>query len=309
MPTRWTGWHARNPARSAAVVFDPPYTVGTPVRGRKDGAAGSVSGPLSFMQRTMSLCARTLRPGGIVIIIGDYKRLPDLMYAATTSGLRLSGCVAWVRTRPGTGGLFRSSWDPVLIASRGTPDAVDRAAVRKVIETDDDVVYANYPAKRTHPYEKPPEVLGHILARVCRHGDLVLDPFAGSGSSRVAAEKLGLDLVLERLRYRPAVRGDDAVVRTPQKGSTMSATLTKTAERAVNSKLRVLRSERRNWLGGKYTHWGMPWCAGPGSPHHQELCCEGCATVAWCRNRAAQIAGQISQLEASLVPPVQGALW
>jgi DNA modification methylase len=39
-----------------------------------------------------------------------------------------------------------------------------------------------------------PEVLGQMLARVCRRGDLVLDPFAGSGSSRVAAEKLGLDL-------------------------------------------------------------------------------------------------------------------
>jgi len=129
--------------------------------------------------------------GGVVIIFSDYKRLPDLMYAATTSGLRLSGRVAWVRTRPGTGGLFRSSWDPILIASRGTPDAVDRAAVRNVIETDD-VVYANYPAKRTHPYEKPPEVLGRILARVCRRGDLVLDPFAGSGSSHDAAGKLGL---------------------------------------------------------------------------------------------------------------------
>lgn len=86
-------------------------------------------------------------------------------------------------------------------------------------------------------------------------------------------------------------------------------TLTKTAERAVNSKLRTLRAERRNWLAGKYAHWGEPWCAGPGSPYHQEPCCEGCATVAWCRHRAAEIAGQISQLEASLVPVVQGALW
>jgi DNA modification methylase len=185
---------AQEPGTATAVIFDPPYAVGTPVRGREDGAAGPVSGPLSFMQRTMSLCARALRPGGIVIIFGDYKRLPDLMYGATTSRLRLSGCVAWVRTRPGTGGLFRSSWDPVLIASRGTPDAVDRAAVRNVIETED-VVYADYLAKRSHPYEKPPEVLGRILTRVCRRGDLVLDPFAGSGSSRVAAEKLGLDLI------------------------------------------------------------------------------------------------------------------
>ena len=98
-----------------------------------------------------------------MIIFGDYKRLPDLMYAATTSGLRLSGCVAWVRTRPGTGGLFRSSWDPILIASRGTPDAVDRAAARNVIQTDDVefaddlVVTANYPAKRTHPYRSHPK--------------------------------------------------------------------------------------------------------------------------------------------------------
>jgi DNA modification methylase len=195
---------AQEPGTATAIVFDPPYAVGTPVRGREDGAAGSVSGPLSFMQRTLGLCARALRPGGIVIIFGDYKRLPDLMYAATTSGLRLSGCVAWVRTRPGTGGLFRSSWDPILIASRGTPDAVDKAAVRNVIETDDDVVYANYPAKRTHPYEKPPEVLVPILARVCRRGDLVLDPFAGSGSSRVAAEKLGLDLAWKGCDIDPA---------------------------------------------------------------------------------------------------------
>jgi DNA modification methylase len=182
---------AQEPGAATAVIYDPPYAVGTPVRGREDGAAGSVSGPLSFMQRTMSLCARALRPGGIVVIFGDYKRLPDLMYAATTSGLRLSGCVAWVRTRPGTGGLYRSSWDPILIASRGTPDAVDRSAVRNVVETEE-VVYANYPAKRTHPYEKPPEVLGYVLARVCRAGDLVLDPFAGSGSSRDAAGKLDL---------------------------------------------------------------------------------------------------------------------
>jgi len=51
------------------------------------------------------------------------------------------------------------------------------------------------PSEASHPYEKPPEVLGHILTRVCRRGDLVLDPFAGSGSSRVATEKLGLDLI------------------------------------------------------------------------------------------------------------------
>jgi hypothetical protein len=176
---------AREPGCATAVIFDPPYAVGTPVRGREDGTAGSVAGPLSFMWRTMSLSARALRPGGIVIVFTDYKRLCDMQYIVSTSGLRPAACVAWIRNRPGTGGLFRASWDPILIASRGVPDAVDRAAIRNV-------VVADYPARRRHPYEKPPAVYGHILSRVCRSGDLVLDPFAGSGSSRDVAEKLGL---------------------------------------------------------------------------------------------------------------------
>ena len=106
-------WLARQaPGAARAVIFDPPYATTTPRAGKEDGAAGTVSGPLSFLHRTMALSARALMPGGIVIVFGDYQRLPDLMYAATTSGLRPSACVAWVRSRPGLGGLLRASWDP-----------------------------------------------------------------------------------------------------------------------------------------------------------------------------------------------------
>jgi DNA modification methylase len=164
------------------VVFDPPYAVGTPVRGREDGAAGSVFGPLSFMSRALAAACGCLRPGGLTMIFADWRRMPDLAYVATTVGLRAATQIAWVRNRPGTGGLFRSAWDPILLCSRGVPDAIDRAAIRNVVEAD-------YPTKRAHPYEKPPEVFRHVFPRVCRPGDLVLDPFAGSGvSGRVAAE-------------------------------------------------------------------------------------------------------------------------
>jgi len=167
-----------------AVIFDPPYAVGTPVRGREDGAAGSVFGPLSFMARTLRECRRVLVPGGIVAIFADWRRMPDLLYVASTVGLRPATQIAWVRTRPGTGGLLRSSWDPIAIVARGVPDAIDRAAIRNVVE-------ANYATKRQHPYEKPVEVYSHFLARVVRRGDVVVDPFAGSSNSRVAAEVLG----------------------------------------------------------------------------------------------------------------------
>jgi hypothetical protein len=38
------------------------------MRGREDGAAGSVSGPFSFMHWTMELCARAVLPKGIMIV-------------------------------------------------------------------------------------------------------------------------------------------------------------------------------------------------------------------------------------------------
>ncbi|QDH92339.1 DNA methylase [Gordonia phage Spooky] len=166
-----------------AAIYDPPYATGTPVRGREDGAAGSVFGPLSFMSRTLREVARTLMPGGVALIFADWRRLPDLAYVCSTVGLRPATQVAWVRNRPGTGGLLRASWDPILVVARGVPDAIDRAAIRNVVQAD-------YPSKRNHPYEKPVAVYHHILQRVVRPGDLVIDPFAGSGNSRVATESL-----------------------------------------------------------------------------------------------------------------------
>jgi hypothetical protein len=38
------------------------------MRGREDGAAGSVSGPFSFMHWTMELYVRAVLPKGIVIV-------------------------------------------------------------------------------------------------------------------------------------------------------------------------------------------------------------------------------------------------
>lgn len=179
---------ARDSSSAQLVVFDPPYAVGMPVRGREDGAAGSVFAPFGFMHKALREVARVLVPGGIGVMFADWKRMPDLLYMASISGLRPSTCIAWVRKRPGTGGLFRSAWDPIQIVSRGVPRAIDRAAVRNVIEAD-------YDTKRAHPYGKPAEIFRQIFARSCQPGDLVLDPFAGSGVTKIVATEMSLKWV------------------------------------------------------------------------------------------------------------------
>ncbi|WP_322756800.1 hypothetical protein [Frankia sp. Cas3] len=81
----------------------------------------------------------------------------------------------------------------------------------------------------------------------------------------------------------------------------------RTETKAINAELRELRRDRKEWLTGKRLHWGQPWCTGPGSPHHQsavsdELLCEGCTTVDWCRECAAEIEVRIDVLVARLNP-------
>jgi DNA methylase len=182
------------------------------MRCREDGAAGKVAAPFKFMHRTMSLCARAVLPRGIVVIFCDWELLPDIAYIASISGLREQAHLTWCRSRPGGGGLFRGACDPVLVASRTSPDRVDIAAVKNSVAAD-------YEIPRAHPYSKPPEVIEYVLARLCRRGDLVLDPFAGSGSSRVAAEKLGLDLVWRGADIDPQYAGMSPAV--PRKANAL----------------------------------------------------------------------------------------
>lgn len=191
----WLAAQAAGEAR--AVIYDPPYSRFSPMRGREDGAAGSVAAPWKFMHQTMALCAQAVMLKGIVMIFTDWELLPDIAYIASISGLREHQHLAWCRSRPGGGGLFRGACDPVLIASRTPPDRVDKAAIKNWL-------IADYEFPRAHPYSKPPEVIEYVLRRVCRRGDVVLDPFAGSGSSRVAAEKLGLDLIWKGCDVDPA---------------------------------------------------------------------------------------------------------
>ena len=181
-------WLARQSQDSARViVWDPPYSRYKPMRGREDGAAGSISAPFKFMHQTLELCARAVQPKGIVIRFGDWELLPDLEYLCSITGLREHAHLAWIRSRPGGGGLFRGACDPVLIASRTPPGRIDKAAVKNWL-------VADYDLPRPHPYSKPPQLLEYIMGRVVRRGDLVLDPFSGSGSSRTACENLHLDL-------------------------------------------------------------------------------------------------------------------
>jgi site-specific DNA-methyltransferase (adenine-specific) len=71
------------------------------------------------------------------------------------------------------------------------------------------------PENTPHPYQKPEKLLERVLSASSRPGDLVVDPFLGSGTTAVVAKRLGrkfigfekdadhVRLALKRLKERP----------------------------------------------------------------------------------------------------------
>lgn len=55
----------------------------------------------------------------------------------------------------------------------------------------ENIVFAINSSKMVHPTEKPVGLLANLISSVTKPGDLILDPFAGSGSTLVAAKKTG----------------------------------------------------------------------------------------------------------------------
>lgn len=90
--------------------------------------------------------------------------------------------------------------------------------------------------------------------------------------------------------------------------------------KALNRRLRDLYRERKSWLTGEAIAtalwYGTPWCDAAAKRQRCALDCEGCMTVATCRDRAAQydtpireIKAQLNQAKPTPARPVQEALF
>ena len=58
------------------------------------------------------------------------------------------------------------------------------------------ITYSGGAGKKIHPTQKPVELLEYLIELLSNEGDLVLDTFAGSGSTGVAAEKRNRKFIL-----------------------------------------------------------------------------------------------------------------
>ena len=98
-------------------------------------------------------------------------------------------CVIWDKGGLGMGWHYRRNYECVLIAQQAGAAAkwFGGHDVPNVIRDIGKII----PSADQHPTEKPPELAAFFLRLHSEPGDLIFEPFAGSGSTLIAAEQLG----------------------------------------------------------------------------------------------------------------------
>jgi site-specific DNA-methyltransferase (adenine-specific) len=183
------------------VLTDPPYSSGgrrenaralrtSMLRGTSDddwirGDAMSTAGFTYLMRLCGMQWRRLLVPGGHVLSFIDWRMCAQLAAALETGDLRQHPTLVWDKEHFGMGAVFRNRHEFIVHFTNGSPAAPQRRDVPNVL--------AFPPIRRgAHPTQKPERLLTTLLSVVCPPGGLVLDPFAGSGSTLLSARKRGL---------------------------------------------------------------------------------------------------------------------
>lgn len=170
------------------VVTDPPYVFGmmsTMHEGRA-GGWGDMMNAASFYAFLLVAFRRCLvNQGGAAWVFNSWRSFPVLARASYEARWPVESLLVWDKEWIGPGGQvgLRPSYEvAALFACEGftIPD-----------RSQPDIWRAKWSGGHEwHPAEKPVPLLRRMIAQ-SKHADLILDPFAGSGSTLIAAKDLG----------------------------------------------------------------------------------------------------------------------
>ncbi|WP_050955524.1 DNA-methyltransferase [Helicobacter bizzozeronii] len=134
---------------------------------------------------------RILKPSGYFFSFIDWRMLPALSDAVQLADLAWRGVIVWDKgrgARPFPNG-FKQQCEFIVWGTKGElPNTEEANYHYGYIQA---FLHSN---KKQHATQKPLEVLKHLLAIVPK-GGIVLDCFAGSGSTGVACAHLGLNFI------------------------------------------------------------------------------------------------------------------
>ncbi|MBC8019673.1 MAG: site-specific DNA-methyltransferase [Methyloceanibacter sp.] len=226
------------PEASVDLVFaDPPYNLQLnselfrPDNSRVDAVDddwdkfGSFAAYDAFTREWLSACRRVLKPSGSLWVIGSYHNIFRVGALLQDLGFWVLNDVVWRKSNPMPnfrGRRFTNAHETLIWASMGpkaryTFNYEAMKALNEDLQMRSDWLFPICSGaerlregcgRKTHPTQKPEALLNRIILSSTHAGDIVLDPFLGSGTTAVVAKRLGRSFIgIERDKsYAAAAR-------------------------------------------------------------------------------------------------------
>jgi len=178
------------------VLTDPPYGVGyqstLAKRGRRKKAIANDGQEEfeGFLDRALPAIRAAMKRGAVLYwFAGGGGAEPVLAKAllAISQHFTLLNTIVWDKVDPGLGWRWRRSWEAVVEASVGRPRVWHGGTARRNVLRFPRAI----PQSEDHPTPKPIPLLAELILAAAPARGTILDPFAGSGSTLIAAERTG----------------------------------------------------------------------------------------------------------------------
>ena len=181
----------------------------------------------AFNTAWIGSCLTHLRDGGLLATFIDWCSYPALVAAAVQLGLAPLDLIVWAKSNPDAGNFYRSQHELLPLFKKGDAPHTNNVERRKNGCRRSNVW--SYPSaysrgsearkrRQHHPTVKPVAMLEGALLDMTARGDIVIDPFLGSGSTLIACEKAGRHcrgLELDPLYVEVILRRYEAVTKQP----------------------------------------------------------------------------------------------
>lgn len=199
--------------RASIIFADPPYNV--PISGHVSGngkvihrefvmASGEMNEAqfIKFLTCVFTLLAQNSQKGSIHYVCMDWRHMRELLAAGNAAYSELKNLCVWAKDNAGMGSFYRSQHELIFVFEHGPGPYRNNVQLGRFGRSRSNVW--QYPgvnsfARSTnegdllalHPTVKPVALVADAVEDCSSRGDLVLDPFLGSGTTIIAAERTG----------------------------------------------------------------------------------------------------------------------
>ena len=205
------------------IIIDPPYTLAKDFNGTKFKSMSNDDYE-NYLRSWFGKVCDKLKPDGSLYLCGDWKSTAAMQRVIEESGLTILNRITWQREKGrGAKTNWKNGMEDIWFAVKDpknyyfnveavkmkrkvlAPYRVDGVA-KDWMETEEGNFRITYPSNfwddisipfwsmpenTDHPTQKPEKLIAKLILASSQPGDVVFDPFLGSGTTSVVAKKLG----------------------------------------------------------------------------------------------------------------------